>query len=112
YTLSLHDALPISREHRFLEHVEHAPEGAVLRTFIVGYYLPLEQRAQRVVLPFAPADFDALRELAPGVEFAVPQRGSAAKLVELADQNARHLLDRLKIESFVIDETRADPDFS
>jgi len=110
--LRIRDGRLIAREHRFLEHVEHAPEGEVLRTFLVGYYLPLEQRAQRVVLPFAPADLDALRELAPGVEFAVPQRGSAAKLVELADQNARHLLDSFKIEAFDIDERAADPVFS
>jgi excinuclease ABC subunit C len=64
------------------------------------------------VLPFAPADFDAVREIAPGIEFAAPQRGSAAKLVELADQNARHLLDSFKIESFDIDERAADPVFS
>jgi len=42
----------------------------------------------------------------------VPQRGSAAKLVELADQNARHLLDSFKIEAFDIDERAADPVFS
>ena len=102
----------VAREHRFLENVEHAAEGDVLRTFLVGYYLPLEQRANRVVLPFAPADFDALHELAPGVEFVVPQRGSAAKLVELADQNARHLLDSFKIEAFDIDERAADPVFA
>src|SRR5439155_986016 len=55
---------------------------------------------------------EVLRELTPGVEFAVPQRGSAAKLVELADQNARHLLDSFKIEAFDIDERAADPVFS
>src|SRR5437879_8540772 len=110
--LRVRDGKLIAREHRFLEHVEHAPEGEVLRTFLVGYYLPLEQRAQRVVLPFAPADLEALRELAPGVEFAVPQRGSAAKLVELADQNARHLLDSFKIETFDIDERSEEPVFA
>src|SRR5213595_1843957 len=110
--LRIRDGKLIAREHRFLEHVEHAAEGEVLRTFLVGYYLPLEQRAQRVVLPFAPADLDALRELAPGVEFAVPQRGSGAKLIELADQSARHLLDSFKIEAFDIDERAADPVFS
>jgi len=110
--LRIRDGRLIAREHRFLEHVEHAPEGDVLRTFLVGYYLPLDQRAQRVVLPFAPTDFEALRELAPGIEFAVPQRGSAAKLVELADQNARHLLDSFKIETFDIDERAADPVFA
>jgi excinuclease ABC subunit C len=42
----------------------------------------------------------------------VPQRGSDAKLAELADQNARYLLDGLKIESFDIDERSADPVFA
>jgi excinuclease ABC subunit C len=42
----------------------------------------------------------------------VPQRGSNAKLAELADQNARYLLDGLKIESFDIDERSADPVFA
>ena len=110
--LRIRDGRLIAREHRFLEHVEHAPEGEVLSAFLVGYYLPLEQRSNRVVLPYAPADLDALRELAPGVEFLVPQRGTAAKLAELADQNARHLLDSFKIETFDIDERAADPVFA
>src|SRR5437879_3491251 len=37
---------------------------------------------------------------------------AAAKLVELADQNARHLLDSFKIETFDIDERAADPVFA
>jgi excinuclease ABC subunit C len=110
--LRIRDGRMIAREHRFLEHVEHAPEDQVLSAFLVGYYLPLEQRATRVVLPYPPADLEALRELAPGVDFVVPQRGSAAKLVELADQNARHLLDSFKIETFDIDERAADPVFA
>ena len=112
--LRIRDGRLIAREHRFLEHVEHAPEDQVLSAFLVGYYLPLDQRAARVVLPYAPpaADFDALRELAPGADFLVPQRGTNAKLAELADQNARHLLDSFKIESFDIDERAADPVFA
>jgi excinuclease ABC subunit C len=110
--LRIRDGRLIAREHRFLEHVEHAPEGEVLSAFLVRYYLPLDQRAMRVVLPFAPADVDALRELAPGVDFLVPQRGANAKLAELADQNARHLLDSFKIEAFDIDERSADPVFA
>jgi excinuclease ABC subunit C len=110
--LRIRDGRLIAREHRFLEHVEHAPEDQVLSAFLVGYYLPLEQRAARVVLPYAPADLDALRELAPGADFVVPQRGANAKLAELADQNARHLLDSFKIETFDIDERSADPVFA
>ena len=110
--LRIRDGRLIAREHRFLEHVEHAPEGEVLSAFLVRYYLPLDQRAMRVVLPYAPADVDALHELAPGVDFLVPQRGANAKLAELADQNARHLLDSFKIEAFDIDERAADPVFA
>ncbi|MGH7529709.1 MAG: excinuclease ABC subunit UvrC [Gemmatimonadales bacterium] len=102
----------VAREHRFLENVAHAPEGEVLSAFLVGYYLPLEQRARRVVMPYAPADLEALGELVPDVEFVVPQRGTGAKLAELADQNARHLLDSFKIETFDIDERSADPVFA
>jgi len=99
----------IARDHRFFEHVEHEPEGAVLTAFLVRYYLPLEARAPRVLLPFAPADLDALRELAADVEWLVPQRGTNARLAELAQQNARHLLESLMIESFDIEERAADP---
>jgi excinuclease ABC subunit C len=110
--LRIRDGRLIAREHRFLEHVEHAPEDQVLSAFLVGYYLPLDQRAARVVLPYAPADLEALRELEPGADFLVPQRGTNAKLAELADQNARHLLDSFKIEAFDIDERAADPVFA
>src|SRR3989449_3548867 len=54
--------------------------------------------------PFPPEDLESLAQLAPEVEWHVPQRGTNAKLAELADQNARYLLDGLKIESFDIDE--------
>jgi excinuclease ABC subunit C len=63
-------------------------------------------------LPFAPEDVESLQQLAPEVDWHVPQRGTYAKLAQLADQNARHLLDSLKIESFDIDERAADPVFA
>ena len=107
--LRVRDGRLIAREHRFLEHVADAHDAAVLSTFLVGYYLPLQDRAPKVLLPLAPTDFDALVELAPGVDFQVPQRGARAKLAELADQNARHLLESLMIESFDIEERVADP---
>ena len=107
--LRVRDGRLIAREHRFLEHVADAHDAAVLSTFLVGYYLPLQDRAPKVLLPLAPTDFDSLVELAPGVDFQVPQRGARAKLAELADQNARHLLESLMIEAFDIEERVADP---
>ncbi|HKW42071.1 MAG TPA: excinuclease ABC subunit UvrC [Gemmatimonadales bacterium] len=102
----------IARDHWFLENAEHATEGAVLSAFLVRCYLPLEVRARKVLLPFVPEDLSSLATLAPTVDWHAPQRGTNAKLAELADQNARHLLDSLKIESFDIDERAADPVFA
>jgi len=107
--LRVRDGRVVAREHRFLEHAEGEPEAAVLSAFLVRYYLPLEQRARRVLLPFAPDDFDALRALSPEVDWLTPQRGANARVVALAEQNARHLLDSLMIESFDIEERSADP---
>jgi excinuclease ABC subunit C len=61
------------------------------------------------VLPFPPDDWDALRELLPGSEWLVPQRGTAHRWLELADHNARHLLESLRIESFETEERAEDP---
>ncbi len=110
--LRVRDGKLIARDHWFLENAEHATEGAVLSAFLVRCYLPLEARARKVLLPFVPEDLASLTALAPDVDWHAPQRGTNAKLAELADQNARHLLDSLKIESFDIDERAADPVFA
>jgi len=107
--LRIRDGRMVAREHRFLENVEHEGDGAVLSAFLVRFYLPLEQRADRVLLPFAPDDLEALQALAAGPSWQLPQRGTGAKLVALADQNARHLLESLMIETFDIEERAADP---
>jgi excinuclease ABC subunit C len=62
-----------------------------------------------VVLPFPPDDLEALMALETEVDWTVPQRGTAARWRELADQNARHLMESLRIESFETDERAEDP---
>jgi excinuclease ABC subunit C len=99
----------VGRDHRFLEGVEEEKDPAILSAFLVGYYVPAEDRARRIVLPFPPEDWDALRELLPGSEWQTPQRGTAHRWLELADQNARHLLESLRIESFETEERAEDP---
>lgn len=99
----------VGREHRFLEGVEEEKDPAILSAFLVRYYVPAEERARRIVLPFPPDDFDALRELLPGSEWLIPQRGTAYRWLELADHNARHLLESLRIESFETEERAEDP---
>ncbi len=99
----------VGREHRFLEGVEEESDPAILSAFLVRYYIPAEDRARRVVLPFPPDDWDALRELLPDSDWIVPQRGTAQRWLQLADHNARHLLESLRIESFETEERAEDP---
>ncbi len=107
--LRVRDGRVIAREHRFLEGVEEESDAAILSAFLARYYVPAEARARRVVLPFAPEDWDALREVLPDTDWTMPQRGTASRWRELADQNARHLMESLRIESFETEERAEDP---
>ena len=107
--IRVRDGAVVGREHRFLEGLEEEDDAAVLSAFLVRYYVPAEDRVRRAVLPFPPADWDAIRELLPDTDWAVPQRGTAQRWLELADHNARHLLESLRIESFETEERAEDP---
>jgi excinuclease ABC subunit C len=99
----------IGREHRFLENVEGERDAGVLEAFLVRYYLPAEARARRVALPFAPAELTLLEAVAPETQWIVPHRGVLQRWSLLAEQNARHLLESLRIESFETEERAEDP---
>jgi excinuclease ABC subunit C len=99
----------VGREHRFLEGVEEEQDSAVLSAFLVRYYVPAEDRVRRLVVPFPPDEWDTVRELLPGTDWSVPQRGTAQRWLALADQNAMHLLESLRIESFETEERAEDP---
>jgi excinuclease ABC subunit C len=103
------DGRVVHREHRFLENIEEEGDDAVLEAFLVRYYVPLEGRARRVVLPFAPAEQEQVAALMPESTLTVPQRGTARNWHDLAERNARHLLESLRLESFESDERADDP---
>jgi excinuclease ABC subunit C len=107
--LRVRDGRVVTRDHRFLEGVEEEADDAILGAFLVRYYVPAESRARRVVLPFPAAEMESLREILPDAEWTVPQRGTAARWRDLADENARHLLESLRIESFETEERAEDP---
>ncbi|MFL5495199.1 MAG: excinuclease ABC subunit UvrC [Gemmatimonadales bacterium] len=107
--MRVRDGAVLGREHRFLEGLEEEEDGSVLAAFLVRYYVPVEGRSKRLVIPFPPHDWDALRELLPETDWNIPQRGTAHRWLELADQNARHLLESLRIESFETEERSEDP---
>jgi excinuclease ABC subunit C len=107
--LRIRDGRVIGREHRFLENVDEVLDGEALGALLVQWYVPLEGKARRLMLPFMPAEIEGVEELLPDARIGVPQRGVGSRWSELADQNARHLLESLRMESFETEERVEDP---
>ncbi len=107
--LRVRDGKVVARSDRFLQHVEDAIDAEILSVFLVRHYVPAEARARHVLLPFEPDGLDALTQLLPTTTWSVPRRGAKWRLVQLAEHNARHLMESFKIESFETDERVEDP---
>lgn len=100
----------VAREHRFLEGVEGEPDGQVLSTYLVSAYLKAPARARELLLPFDFEDRPVFEEALEGAaRVLVPQRGPKRELLDLAEQNARHLLEEFKLAEQETDERAADP---
>lgn len=99
----------LAREHRFLEHIEDEPDADVLAAYLVTSYLAVTDRAAELLLPFDFADRPLFEESVSGTQVVLPQRGPRRELLDLAEQNARHLLEEFKLAGLEADERAADP---
>ena len=87
----------LAREHQFLENIEEETDGAVLEAYLVASYLPLEDRATELLVPFEPEERELVEASLERTKIHAPQRGPRRELVDLATQNARHLLEELRL---------------
>ena len=99
----------LSREQRFLSNIDGEDDGDVLTMFLAGSYVGMQERARQVLLPFDFADRELIEQSLPDSRFHIPQRGPRRELVDLAEQNARHLLEELKLASSEAEERAGDP---
>ena len=99
----------LAREHRFLENIEGEPDTAILSVFLAGTYVAIQERARELLVPFDFEDRELLEQSLGGTRVHVPQRGPRRELVELAQQNARHLLEELRLESLEGGTRASDP---
>lgn len=99
----------LAREHRLLEHAEGEDDGSVLGACLAQWYRTVEGRAPDLLVPFDFADRESLEASLDGTRIKVPQRGPRRALVDLADQNARHLLEEFKLAALEAEERAADP---
>jgi excinuclease ABC subunit C len=99
----------LAREHQFFENIDGEGDPAVLQAFLVRAYLPLEERAGELLVPFEPEDRELVEESLARTPFHAPQRGPRRELVSLAEQNARHLLEELRMEGEETVERAGEP---
>ncbi|MBA3645350.1 MAG: excinuclease ABC subunit C [Gemmatimonadaceae bacterium] len=99
----------LSREQRFLENLDAEEDTAALSAYLAGAYVGLKERAREVLLPFDFPDRELVEEALGTTRIHIPQRGSRRQLITLAEQNARHLLEELKLASMEADERAGDP---
>ncbi|HEY8831277.1 MAG TPA: excinuclease ABC subunit UvrC [Gemmatimonadaceae bacterium] len=99
----------LSREQRFLEHVEGEEDTDVMAIFLAGSYVGMQEKARQLLLPFDFPDRELIEQSLPDSRILIPQRGPRRDLIALAEQNARHLLEQLKLSSLEADERAGDP---
>jgi excinuclease ABC subunit C len=99
----------LAREHQFVENIQDEGDDAVLAAYLARTYIPLPEHAKELLIPFDVADRELIEETLPRVAIWMPQRGPRRQLIELADQNARHLLEEQKTSTFEAEERAVDP---
>ena len=99
----------LARDHQFVENVEDESDADVLETYLAGPYRLLDERAHELLLPFDVADRSVLEESLERTRIQVPQRGPRRELIELAEQNARHLLEEARLTGEETEERAGDP---
>lgn len=99
----------LGRDHRLVEHAEGEEDGAVLGACLAQWYRTIEGRAGELLVPFEFEDLLVLEASLESTHIRIPQRGPRRALVDLADQNARHLLEEFKLSSQEADVRAGDP---
>nr|MCU0623810.1 excinuclease ABC subunit UvrC [Gemmatimonadaceae bacterium] len=99
----------LARDHRLLEQVEGEDDADILSAYLVRQYVPSTERAGELLVPFEFDDRALLEETMPGTRLHVPQRGTKRELVDLAQENARHLLEEFKLASSEAEERATNP---
>jgi excinuclease ABC subunit C len=99
----------LSREHRFLTNIDGEDDSEVLTIFLAGSYVSMQEKARQVLLPFDFRDRELIEQTLPETRVQIPQRGPRRNLIALAEQNARHLLEELKLSSSEAEERAGDP---
>jgi excinuclease ABC subunit C len=99
----------LARDHQFFENIDDESDAAVLQAFLAGPYRISQERTREVLVPFELEEREIVEESLDGAKIHAPQRGPRRELVDLATQNARHLLEEARLTGEETDERAGDP---
>jgi excinuclease ABC subunit C len=108
-TLRIRSGKLLARDNRLLSNIEGEPDAAVLSAYLSQRYAGSPERAGELLVPFDFEDREPLQESLTGTKVLVPQRGPKRELVDLAEQNARHLLEEFKLAADEADVRAGEP---
>ena len=99
----------LAREHQFVDNVDAEEDPAVLEAYLAGSYRLAPERASDLLVPFPLPNCELIEESLGGTTIHAPQRGPRRDLIQLAEQNARHLLEELRLTDEDTTERAGDP---
>ncbi len=99
----------LARDHQFFENIDDESDAAVLQAFLAGPYRVADERARELLVPLELEEREIVEESLDGAKIHAPQRGPRRELVDLATQNARHLLEEARLTGEETDERAGDP---
>lgn len=99
----------LAREHQPVGNLSEETDRAVLSVYLAGEYLRLTDRGKELYLPFDVDGRELIEASLGTTSIVIPQRGPKRELVDLAEQNARHLLEEALLEGEETEERAADP---
>ena len=108
-TLRIRAGRLLGRDQHYLENAEGETDDVVLSAYLARTYLQLQDRAPELLVPFEFEDRALFETSIAGTRIHVPQRGPRRELIDLAQQNARHLLEEAKVVSEETEERAGDP---
>jgi excinuclease ABC subunit C len=97
------DGKLVGRQHYYMSNVESRPEAEVIATLLQQYYLEAEYFPDEVLVPVLPDETQTVRQWLSSrrgspVTLAVPEAPEEVTLIRLSQNNARFLMDELKIQ--------------
>lgn len=95
----IRDGKIIGREHYYMKHTEDTGDDEIIRNFVMQFYAGTPYIPKELIIPVQIEDMDLCADWLSGkrgtlVKLTVPVKGRKEKLVELAEKNARIVLQQ------------------